>query len=107
MPAAYSRMPALSTRGAPYLSAIAPAKGCPSPHNRFWIASASANTSRPHPFAWDSGVKKKPSEERGPKLSTEIRQPHRMMTAGVRQDIGLAMAAGVVEIMGFSGGQLT
>jgi hypothetical protein len=53
----------------------------------FCTASANPNTSRPHPFACDCGVRKKPSVARGPKLSMEIRQPHSTITAGVRQEI--------------------
>src|SRR5260370_36585623 len=63
---------------------MAPANGWPTPHNRFWIASAKANTSRPQPFARDSGVRKKPSEERGPNVRIAITQPHSTITAGVR-----------------------
>src|SRR5262245_1265757 len=65
---------------------MAPAKGWPNPHSRFWIASASAKTSRPQPLAFDRGVRKKPSDERGPKVSTEIEQPHRISTAGTRHE---------------------
>jgi hypothetical protein len=35
----------------------------------------------------DSGVRKKPSDERGPKLIIAIRQPHATTTVGVRQSI--------------------
>ena len=35
-------------------------------------------------LACDMGVRKKPSEERGPKLKSAIRQPHTTTTAGVR-----------------------
>ena len=45
------RAPAHSTRTVPKRSAIAPANGWPTPHSRFWIASANENTSRPQPFA--------------------------------------------------------
>jgi len=38
-------------------------------------------------LACDIGVKKNPSDERGPKARTEIRQPKIAMMAGVRQDI--------------------
>ena len=69
----------------PKRSATAPANGWPMPHSRFCSAKASANTSRPQPFAADIGVRKKPKAERGPKPISEIRQPHTMMTAGVRQ----------------------
>jgi hypothetical protein len=77
--------PTLSTRTMPNRSAIAPANGWPIPHSRFCSAKASAKTSRPQPFAADIGVRKKPKAERGPNPISEIRQPHRMMTAGVRQ----------------------
>jgi hypothetical protein len=36
-------------------------------------------------LAWDIGVRKKPSDARGPKLNSEIIQPHATITAGVRQ----------------------
>jgi hypothetical protein len=36
-------------------------------------------------LACDIGVRKKPSAERGPNAITEIKQPHMMMTSGVRQ----------------------
>src|SRR5262249_20050169 len=64
---------------------MAPAKGWPTPHRRFWIAKASAKTSRPQPCALDIGVRKKPKEERGPKVRMAIRQPQTRMTVGVRQ----------------------
>ena len=57
------------------------------PHNRFWIASATEKTSRPQWCSCDSGVRKKPSEERGPKLTMAIRQPQTTTTKGVRQPI--------------------
>ena len=69
----------------PKRSATAPANGWPMPQSRFCSAKASAKTSRPQPFAADMGVRKKPKAERGPKPISEIRQPHTMMTAGVRQ----------------------
>jgi len=62
------------------------------PHNRFWIASAKANTSRPQPFASDQGLRKKPSVDRGPKVRIAIRQPQRTIAAGVRH---AGRAAGV------------
>src|SRR5215831_4684649 len=64
---------------------MAPAKGCAAPHNRFCMASASENTSRPQPFSCDIGVRKKPRAERGPNERIAIRQPHMMITPGVRQ----------------------
>jgi hypothetical protein len=36
-------------------------------------------------LSWDIGVRKKPSDARGPKLNSEIMQPHATITAGVRQ----------------------
>jgi len=52
-------------------------------------------------LAFDSGVKKKPSVERGPKLMTAITQPHAINTAGVRQ---LTSLEGAVAVdIGFSG----
>ena len=50
--------PTLSTGTAPYRSAIAPANGWAAPHSSIWIASASANTSRPQPLVCDIGVRK-------------------------------------------------
>src|SRR5215471_13029563 len=64
---------------------MAPAKGCAAPHNRFCMASASENTSRPQPLSCDIGVRKKPSAERGPNERIAIRQPQKMITPGVRQ----------------------
>src|SRR5258707_159793 len=95
-------MPTLSTRGAPYLSAMAPANGCPSPQIRFCSASDSANTSRPQPFACDIGVRKNPSDERGPKVRTEIVHPHNAMMMGRRHENGLVAlaAAFVMEVSG-------
>ena len=77
----------------PKRSATAPANGCAMPQSRFCSAKASANTSRPQPFAADIGVRKKPKAERGPKPISEMRQPHRMMTAGVRHVRDRAVAA--------------
>src|SRR5229473_5842120 len=88
--------PPASTRRAPKRSAIAPANGCAAPHNRFCTASASENTSRPQPLSSDIGVKKKPSAERGPNERTAIRQPHMMITPGVRQLIREVAASRVV-----------
>ena len=59
------------------------------------MASARPNTSRPQPLALDSGVRKKPSDERGPKLMTAITQPQAIRTAGVRQPTSLAGAVAV------------
>src|SRR5215510_11090818 len=75
---------------------MAPAKGCAAPHNRFCMASASENTSRPQPLSSDIGVKKKPSAERGPNERTAIRQPHTMITPGVRQLMREVAASRVV-----------
>src|SRR4051794_34651307 len=94
----------MRTRVAPNLSAIAPATGPPTPHSRFWMAIASANTSRPQPFACDSGVRKNPIEERGPKVMTEMQQPHSISTTGVRQVNALVIADDVVR-MEFSSGE--
>ena len=63
------------------------------PHNKFWIASAIENTSRPQWLACDIGVRKKPSEERGPKLIIAIRQPQITITKGVRQPTGSSAVA--------------
>ncbi len=73
------------TRSTPKRSAIAPATGWPSPHNRFWTASARPKTSRPHENSWPIGCTKKPRLDRGPKLSNAITQPQTMITSGVRQ----------------------
>src|SRR5262245_35710919 len=69
----------------PKRSAIAPAIGWPSPQSRFCSATASPNTSRPQPNSRLIGWTKKPSDERGPKLSNAIRPPQTMITSGVRQ----------------------
>src|SRR5882672_1473192 len=87
------------TRLAPMRSAIAPANGNAAPQSRFCTASAIAKTSRPHPFACDSGVRKKPSAERGPNATVETRQPQITITAGVRQPTdGRCVAAGLVDM---------
>ena len=62
------------------------------PHNRFWIAKASAKTSRPQPFCDDIGLRNSPNDERGPKPSSAIRHPQRRMTIGVRQPSRAAVA---------------
>src|SRR5215475_10701498 len=87
------------TRLAPSRSAIAPANGSAAPQSRFCTASAMAKTSRPQPLAWDSGVRKKPSAERGPNATMETRQPQIAITAGVRQPIdGRCVAAELMDI---------
>jgi hypothetical protein len=43
------------------------------------------------------GVWKKPSAERGPKVSTAARQPQATMTAGVRQPIGADCGTAVMR----------
>ena len=48
------------------------------------------NTSRPQWCSCDSGVRKKPSEERGPKAIIAIRQPQTTTTMGVRQPTAAA-----------------
>ncbi len=68
------------------------------------MASASANTSRPQPFACDSGARKKPIDERGPNVSTEMVQPHSISTAGIRQLNDLA-ADWIIGVMGTFSGQ--
>src|SRR5580704_1970463 len=70
-----------------------PPSGWPIPHSRFCRASANANTSRPQWLALDSGVKKKPIVERGPKAISVIRQPMPMTSAGVRHVATVAPAA--------------
>src|SRR5436305_9133284 len=70
------------------------------PHSKCWSTKASANTSGPQAFACDIGVRKKPNAERGAKPSSEMRHPHRMMIAGVRQPIERAVWA--IWIMGNS-----
>src|SRR5436189_3679703 len=77
--------PTASGTAVPYRSAIAPTNGSAAPQRRFWIASASENTSRPKPSSWVIGCRKKPNTERGPKVRIAIRQPHATITAGVRQ----------------------
>src|SRR4051812_47968955 len=94
----------MRTRGAPNLSATAPATGPPTPQSRFWNAIASAKTSRPQPFACDSGVRKKPIDERGPNVRTEMQQPHSIRTIGILQENDL-VAAGNWTVMEISGGR--
>src|SRR3954453_11231459 len=89
-PAAYNTAPAHITRRVPKRSAIAPEIGWPMPHNRFWIATASPNTSRPHENSLLIGCRKNPNVERGPNVNMPIRHPQMMITSGVRQ-----FAAGV------------
>ena len=84
-PAAYNSAPRDITRTVPKRSAIAPEIGWPNPHNRFWIANARPNTSRPQENSRLIGCRKKPKVERGPKVSMPIRQPHTTITSGVRQ----------------------
>src|SRR5271166_1213973 len=86
---------------APNRSASAPANGCAAPHSSACMASASANTSRPQPLAFDIGDRKKPKVERGPKPSRLIRQPHARMTMGVRQ--GARPETIMVELTAASG----
>src|SRR5215470_16767276 len=89
----------MMTRLAPSRSASAPANGNAAPQSRFCTASAMAKTSRPQPFACDSGVRKKPSAERGPNATMETRQPQIAITAGVRQPTeGRCVAAGLVDM---------
>src|SRR6185503_11658287 len=83
-PEQYSTAPIDSTRSEPKRSAMAPAKGVAAPQIRTWMASASANTSRPQLKADDIGVRKRPSAARGPKPIAPIRQPQMIMTSGVR-----------------------
>src|SRR5438105_13573675 len=64
---------------------MARANGCPRPHSRFWIATASAKTTRPVPSSVLKGWRKNPKVERGPKVRIAIRQPQATITAGVRQ----------------------
>src|SRR4051812_2506831 len=97
-PAAYTTPPTASGTAVPYRSAMAPTNGSAAPHRRFWIASASANTSRPKPSSWVIGWRKKPITERGPKVRIAIRQPHAMIAAGVRQP-RLDCAGAVVAIL--------
>ncbi len=54
------------------------------------MASAIENTSRPQCCSCDIGVRKKPSDERGPNAIIAMRQPQITTTIGVRQP----MAAG-------------
>ena len=53
----------------------APAIGWPMPHMMFWMAIDSAKISRLQPCASVIGARKRPMIERGPKESSEIRQP--------------------------------
>ena len=49
------------------------------------MASAIENTSRPQWCSCDIGVRKKPSEDRGPNAIIAMRQPQMTTTMGVRQ----------------------
>ena len=71
-----------STRKAPNRSAIAPAKGWPTPQSRFWIAMAKPKVSRPQPYSVIIGSWNRPDEARGPKVIRAIRQPARTMISG-------------------------
>src|SRR4051812_6222003 len=76
----------------PKRSAMAPANGWPMPQSRFCSAKARAKTSRPQPFADVIGVRNSPKADRGPKPNSEIKQPHKIMTAGVRHVIARVIA---------------
>src|SRR3954447_25864324 len=65
------------------------------------MAIASANTSRPQPFVLESGVMKKPSDDRGPKLRTEMLHAHSTRTTGVRQ-VSERAATGLIEVIRIS-----
>src|SRR5262249_3273203 len=86
-PAAQAIAPVHSTRTAPYRSATPPANGWNAPHNRFWIARAQPNTSRPQWYSSDIGLRNWPTAERGPKLSIAMAQPQAMTKTGVRQEL--------------------
>ena len=88
------------TRMTPKRSAMAPASGWPSPHNRFCTAIASPKTSRPHANSCPIGLMKKPTLERGPKLNSAIAQPQAMMTSGVRQMERLETASSLPAVIG-------
>src|SRR3954451_21074285 len=72
-------------RRVPKRSASMPAKGWAMPHTMFCSARPTPNTSRPQSFDCDCGLRNKPRTERGPKLSSDIRQPQSTIMAGVRQ----------------------
>ena len=75
--------PQHSTLTVPKRSASAPAKGEPTPHKRFWMATAKPNTSRPQPNSCDMGSRNRPNTERGPKVSRATAEPAmRMRMAG-------------------------
>src|SRR5579872_4117665 len=72
------------------------------------MAIASAKTSRPQPLAAESGVRKKPSAERGPNASMAMRQPPSTITRGLRQSALAATdccAGDGLDIGSASGGQ--
>ena len=71
-----------STLTIPKRSAMAPAKGAPSPQSRFWIASARPKVSRPQPNCTVIGIWKRPALARGPKVINAIRQPAATMISG-------------------------
>ena len=55
------------------------------PQSRFWMAIASAKVSRSQPRATVIGSRNRPKTERTPNPTMAIRQPARMIAAGVRQ----------------------
>src|SRR6476620_2198606 len=66
---------------------MAPAIGGPAPHSSICRPTPNENTSRPQSCACIIEGRKKPSVERGPKLSAETRLPQSRITSGVRQVI--------------------
>ena len=73
-------------RAVPHLSAIAPTNGCDSPQSRFWIAIASANTSRPQPRSRLIGCRKRPKLERMPNDSSTMNAPQAIALTAARDN---------------------
>jgi hypothetical protein len=82
------------TRTAPKRSATAPAKGCPTPQSRFWIAMARPKISRPQPYSCVIGIWNSPAVARGPKVISAMAQPAKTMNSGEkRREAGTDMGA--------------
>src|SRR3954453_20793342 len=79
----------------PKRSAIAPANGWATPYSNVCRATENEKISRHQPLALDNGVRNRPSADRGPNPSIEMRQPHTRITVGVRQLIVVGGAVGL------------
>ena len=84
----------------PYLSAMAPKNGCPSPQNKFCRAIANPNVWRSQLRSEIKGSWNRPSAERGPIVKIATRQPVMMMSQG-NETSPLDCAAGCGMIHSF------